>query len=278
MLNPYVPYPVTIEDITIENELKDLKTFKLVFDRPDDYKAFSYMPGQFAELSLFGIGEAPFGIASSPSEDGYVMFTIKKAGNVTRALHNMEKGAKIGIRGPLGNYYPWDNLEGKDILIVAGGFAFTTMRSSILYMLANRKKYGKITIVYGASRPGELLYKDLLASWKEEENVNVALTVDRTTDEDSWNEHVGVVPAIVKKIEPSSANCVTIVCGPPIMIKYTIPVLFELGFPKEDIILSLENRMKCGIGKCGRCNIGPKYVCADGPVFTFAEMEKLPQE
>lgn len=281
MKNPYVPYPVTLDEVIIENEntAKDLKTFKLVFDNEEDRKAFSYMPGQFAEVSVFGLGESPFGIASSPTEEDYIMFTVKKTGSVTEELHRFAPGEKLGVRGPLGNSFPWDRLEGKDVVIVSGGFAFTTLRSAITYMLdeKNRSKFGKITAVYGARTPSDLLYRKTLEQWQSRDDIDMILTVDREPEEE-WDGKVGLVPNVLKEAAPSSENALALVCGPPIMIRFTIPVLQELKFPKEDIILSLENRMKCGIGKCGRCNVGSKYVCVDGPVFTFAELEVLPPE
>ncbi len=273
--NPYIPYPVIIEDIITENDDRDLKTFKLAFDRKED--EFSYAPGQFAEVSIFGKGESPFGIASSPTEKGSLLFTVKRTGTVTEELHNSEKGRKIGVRGPLGNSFPWKRMEGKNIVIVSGGFAFTTLRSAITYMLDNREKFGKITAVYGARDPGELLYKELLKEWQEHSSIDLTLTVDREIESD-WSGKVGLVPNVLKEVGPAAENALALVCGPPIMIRFTTPVLLELGFEKEDIILSLENRMKCGIGKCGRCNIGSRYVCVDGPVFTYAELESLPPE
>ncbi len=279
MNNPYIPYPVTIDDIRIENESKDLKTFQLVFEKEEDRKAFSYLPGQFAEVSVLGMGESPFGIASSPTEEEYLLFTVKLTGSVTAELHNSEIGRKIGVRGPFGNSFPWDRLEGKDIVIVSGGFAFTTLRSAIIYMLdpKNRSKFGKITALYGARSPGELMYKEVLTEWQGNSDIDLTLTVDREPEE-PWDGEVGLVPNVLKEMGPSADNAIVLVCGPPIMIRFTIPALQELKFPKEDIILSLENRMKCGIGKCGRCNVGSKYVCVDGPVFSFAELEELPPE
>lgn len=279
MNNPYIPYPVTIDDITIENESKDLKSFKLVFEKEEDRKKFSYKPGQFAEVSVLGMGESPFGIASSPTEEDYIMFTVKLTGTVTKELHSSEIGRKIGVRGPMGNSFPWERMEGKDLVIVSGGFAFTTLRSAIVYMLdpKNRSKYGKITVVYGARSPGELMYKEVLKEWQSNPEIDLTLTVDREPEEE-WNGKVGLVPNILKEVAPSKDNALALVCGPPIMIRFTIPVLQELGFEKDDIILSLENRMKCGIGKCGRCNVGSKYVCVDGPVFTYSQLEKLPPE
>ncbi len=278
MRNPYLPFPVTIEDITIENDLRDIKTFRLVFDREEDRAAFSYMPGQFAELSMFGRGESPIGIASSPTEESHLLFSVKRMGVLTGELHASAPGRKMGVRGPLGHPFPWDRLEGKNVLIVGGGFAFTTLRSAITYMLApaNRARYGRLTVVYGAREPGELLYKKSIAAWEASPDIDFTAAIDRPKE--GWAGKVGLIPAVVKEIAPGADNSLALVCGPPIMIKFTIPVLLELGFAKEDIILSLENRMKCGIGKCGRCNVGPRYVCLHGPVFTYAELEKLPAE
>jgi NAD(P)H-flavin reductase len=281
MKNPYIPYPVTIDDVVIENTAKDLKTFKLVFDREEDRQAFNYIPGQFAEVSVFGTGESPFGIASSPTEEGYLLFTVKRVGSVTQELHNSEPGRKIGVRGPLGNTFPWERMQGKNILIVGGGFAFTTLRSSIIYMQHedHRKNLGDITVLYGAREPGELMYKDVLKEWQADSTLDLTLTVDRVPEGASWSEEVGLIPNVLKDtVAPSADNTIVLVCGPPIMIRFTIPVLTELGFTNDNIILSLENRMKCGIGKCGRCNVGSKYVCVDGPVFTYAQLEKLPAE
>ena len=277
--NPYLPYLATIRQITDENPARDLKTFQLVFDRDEDRQAFRYLPGQFAEVSVFGVGESPFGIASSPTEEGFLLFTVKRAGRVTTELHNSDIGRKVGVRGALGHPFPWEQMAGKDIVIVSGGFAFTTLRSAITYVLdsRNRSRFGKLTVVYGAREPGELLYKETLRAWQARSGIDVTLTVDRAPDAD-WKGRVGLVPNMLKEIAPDAENAFALVCGPPVMIRFTIPVLLELGFAKEQIMLSLENRMKCGIGKCGRCNIGHQYVCTDGPVFTYADLERLPQE
>ena len=278
MTNPYVPLPVTIESVAVENDLRDIKTYRLRFDREEDQASFRYLPGQFAELSLFGWGESPIGIASSPTEDGYLLFTVKRVGAVTSELHSSAPGRKMGVRGPLGHPFPWETLEGKNVLVVGGGFAFTTLRSAVTYMIdpQNRAKYGSITVVYGAREPGELLYKDTLAQWAADPSIDFTATIDRPKE--GWSGMVGMVPSVLKELAPSAEKAVALVCGPPIMLKFTIPVLLELGFEKRDIVLSLENRMKCGIGKCGRCNIGPRYVCLDGPVFSYADLETLPPE
>ena len=278
MSNPYIPMPAKIEDIIIENEARDIKTFKLTFVNKRDEKKFSYLPGQFAELSLIGFGECPIGIASSPTERGYLLFTVKRAGVVTLQLHRAEVGEIIGIRGPLGNTYPLQNMENSNILIVGGGFAFTTLRATIKYILAehNRQRFKDLTIIYGARNPGELIYKSELWEWEKRNDVKTYITVDKG-DKD-WTRREGFVPTVLKEIAPQADGTIALVCGPPVMIKFTVPVLSELGFSLGSIFLSLEMRMKCGIGKCGRCNIGHKYVCRDGPVFSLAELETLPQE
>lgn len=278
MLNPYIPMPVEVIKIVTEVDTKEIKTFRLTFINKEDEANFQYLPGQFAELSIFGKGESPIGIASSPTQQGYLEFTVQKAGVVTSALHDLEVGTVIGIRGPLGNSWPIDYLAGKNIVVVGGGFAFTTLRSLVNYMIheENRSRFGKITVIYGARTPGLLIYKDELAAWEARDDINLHVTVDK--GDENWKGKVGFVPTVCKEVAPSSENAVTVICGPPIMIRFTLPVFFDLGFSKENIITSLEMRMKCGIGKCGRCNVGNKYVCKDGPIFSLAELDKLTKE
>ncbi len=279
MENPYLPYPVRIEKITIETEDRNIKSFRVVFLNPEDEERFLYRPGQFAELSVAGTGECPIGIASSPTESGYLLFTVNKAGLVTTQLHNMQEGDVMGVRGPLGNYYPLDEMEGKNLVIIGGGFAFTTLRSTIVYLLTpeNRDRFEEISVVYGARDEGMLLYKDELAAWQERSDIEMHITVD-CSDDPFCKYHIGFVPGITEQKITSSENSVAIICGPPIMIKFTQPVLEKVGFPPEDIIMSLENRMKCGIGMCGRCNVGAEYVCKDGPILTLAKLNTLPKE
>ncbi|MFP3927715.1 MAG: FAD/NAD(P)-binding protein [Desulfobacteraceae bacterium] len=279
MENPYLPYPVRIDRIVTETEDRNLKTFDLVFLEAEDQKKFAYTPGQFAELSIAGQGEIPIGIASSPTEEGFIRFTVNKVGKVTSYLHSMKEGDIMGVRGPLGNWYPWEEMEGMNVVIIGGGFAFTTLRSSIVYMLQpdNRQKFKDITVVYGARSPGMLLYKEELMEWEKRDDLEMHITVDATDDPD-WKYNVGFVPQITEQKISSSDDAIAIVCGPPIMIRFTQPVLEKLGFPPERIILSLENRMKCGIGMCGRCNIGDQYVCKDGPVFSLAKLRQLPPD
>jgi len=280
MINPYLPYPIRIDDIIVESEDRSLKTFKFVFLDPKDEEKFAYEAGQFAEISIPGQGEIPIGLASSPVEKGFIAFTINRAGKVTSHLHNMKVGDILGVRGPLGKPYPWDTMKGKNLLFIGGGFAFTTLRSSVVYLLHpdNRDNYGTIDVVYGSRSPGMLLYLDELKEWEARDDINMHITVDGT-DDPNWKYNVGFVPPIAEEKAPKSeGDTYAIVCGPPIMIKFTLPVLEKLGYDHDHIILSLENRMKCGIGMCGRCGIGEQLVCKDGPVFTLAEVNNTPKE
>jgi len=278
MKNPYLPSLMRIDRSVVETEDRNIKTFSLSFLDTEDKERFKYVPGQFAELSVLGKGEAPFGMASSPTQEGVLEFTVNKVGVVTTELHNMEPGDIVGVRGPLGNGYPLQALEGKNLLIIGGGFGFSTLRALTNFMLDshNRDSFGDITVVYGARNPGLLLYKEEIREWGKRDDLELHVTVD-SADGD-WDGKVGLIPAITKEVAPTAKNTYALVCGPPVMIKFTLPVLRELGFLPEMTILSLEMKMKCGIGMCGRCNIGHKYVCKDGPVFTQAELEKLPPE
>jgi NAD(P)H-flavin reductase len=276
--NPYLPYPVRISEIITETEDKNLKTFKYVFINPEDEEKFDYKAGQFAELSIAGKGEIPIGIASSPVEKGFLKFTVNKVGLVSTHLHNMKVGDVMGIRGPLGNWYPWDTMEGKNVVIIGGGFAFTTLRSSIVYMLANRDRFKEIHVIYGARTPGMLLYVDELKEWEKRDDINMHITVD-ATDDPNWKYNKGFVPTITDQKAPhGNDDTYAIICGPPIMIKFTQPVLEKLDYAHDHIIMSLENRMKCGIGICGHCNIGRHFVCKDGPVFTLNQLNNMPRE
>jgi len=278
--NPYLPKTATIEKITIENDAKDLKTFRLVFSNIEDKESFKFECGQFAMLSVVGAGESPIGIASSPTDEEYLEFTMKRYPNgvVSSALHNMEEGDAIGVRGPYGNSFPLNEMEGKNIVIVGGGFAFTTLRATIRYLIREgiRSRFADITIVYGARSPGELLYKSELDEWEKRGDLRLFITVDK--GDPNWKGREGFVPTVLREAAPSSKDAYVLLCGPPIMLKFTLPVLLDLGFTNEKIFTSLERRMSCGVGKCGRCNIGSKYVCKDGPILSFEQIQSLPEK
>lgn len=278
MRNTYIPYPVRIKDTRVETEDKQLKSFLLEFMNDEDAEAYKYTPGQFAELSVSGYGEIPIGIASSPTEGKDLLFTVNKVGVVSSRLHNMKAGDVMGVRGPLGNSYPLQAAKGKNIVIVAGGFAVTTLRSTMIWLLdpAHRGDYGEITFIYGARTPGMLLYTEEWKSWQASGQANVHVTIDREAP--GWDGLVGFVPTVTGDVAPKPDNGIALICGPPIMIKFTQPVFDKMGWTPDQIVMSLENRMKCGIGICGRCNVGPEYVCKDGPVFTKAQLDKLPRE
>ncbi|MGN0803221.1 MAG: FAD/NAD(P)-binding protein [Candidatus Faecivicinus sp.] len=260
----------------IRTDTPDIKTFRV--EAIGGGKCFEHKPGQCAMLSIPGVGEAMFSITSSPTVKDYQEFSIKKCGCLTEWLHQMDVGQQITIRGPYGKPFPVDDaLLGKDLLFIAGGVGLAPLHSVINYVLDNRKNYGKVDIVYGSRSKEDLLdLQEIQSSWMDPKNdMNVHLTIDRA--QDNWDGHVAFVPTYVKELGFDPDKNV-LVCGPPIMIKFVLQALTELGFEKTQIYTTMELRMKCGVGKCGRCNIGDKYVCKDGPVFRFDELGELPSE
>jgi len=236
----------------------------------------SYRPGQFMELSVFGVGECPISITSTPTRPGGLEFAVREVGTVSHGLHNLEVGDYIGLRGPFGNGFPIEAMKGKDIFFIAGGIGLAPLRSLINYMLDRREEFGTIDIVYGARTPELLCFSREFATWQKASRTNLHLTVDVKAP--GWEGKVGLVPTLVKELGLSPGNRIAVACGPPIMIKFTLVNLSGMGYPDESIITTLELKMKCGVGKCGRCNIGPKYVCLDGPVFRLSELKELPSE
>ncbi|MDW7675570.1 MAG: FAD/NAD(P)-binding protein [Bacillota bacterium] len=269
-INPLVPVKGKI--IKIISETPDVKTFHVTTDKG---KPFTPMPGQLAMLSLLGVGEAMFSITSQG--ENHLEFSIKRCGMLTDALHEALVGQEVGIRGPYGNGFPIDQVKGKDVLFIAGGIGLAPVRSLINYCVANRGDFGKLEVVYGSRSPADLCFRDdLFENWPKVDNMSVNVTVDK--GDENWTGSVGFVPAFLEELNPDPQGKVTIVCGPPIMIKFVMQSLDKMKYQHKNIITTLEMRMKCGIGKCGRCNIGSCFICLDGPVFTMAELAKMPNE
>ena len=259
----------------IRTDTPDVKTFRVT--GIDGTKPFEHIPGQCAMLSIPGVGEALFSITSSPTEKDFLDFSIKKCGCVTTWLHQMEVGQQVTIRGPYGNGFPVDTeLAGKDLVFIAGGIGLAPLHSVINYCRHYRDRYGKIDIVYGSRSMADLVdFPEIIDEWCKEDGINVHLTIDNPQPE--WDGHVGFVPNYVKELNFDTSKTV-LMCGPPIMIKFTLAGLMELGFQKNQVYTTFELKMKCALGKCGRCNIGDKYVCKDGPVFRLDQMDELPDE
>ncbi len=259
----------------IRQDTPDIKTFRVV--GLDGKKLFEHMPGQCAMVSIPGVGEGMFSITSSPTNKEYMEFSIKKCGCLTTWLHSMEVGQEVCVRGPYGKAFPVDTaFKGRDLLFIAGGVGLAPLRSVINYVRDNREDYGHISIVYGSRSKDDLLdYQEIINEWTKTPDTDVYLTIDR--EQEGWDGHVGFVPTYVEELQfPTTMT--PVLCGPPIMIHFTFEGLKRLGFAEDQCYTTMELRMKCGIGKCGRCNIGDKFVCKDGPVFRFDELDELPPE
>jgi len=272
--NPYLPHVATILEVIPETP--NIKTFRVRLDDKSAMASFAFKPGQVGQLSVFGVGESTFVINSSPTRMEYLQFSVMRAGEVTSRLHGLSAGDKIGVRAPLGNWFPYEEMKGKNILFVGGGIGMAPLRTLLLFMLDNRRDYGDITLLYGARTPTDMAYRSELPGWLESPDMSTILTVD--TASDGWRHKVGLIPTVLKEIGPDPVNTVAVTCGPPIMIKFTLLALKELGFGDDQIITTLERRMKCGVGICGRCNIGTSYVCLDGPVYYNSRLKVLPNE
>lgn len=274
--NPYLPRPAILERVT--DEIEDVRTFHWRFEDPADEEAFrSFRPGQFAQVSLYGVGEFPASLPPSPTE-GETFFTVRRVGACTAALHAMRAGDRFGVRGPYGNGFPMDAYEGRDLVFVAGGIGLIPLRSCIRYAMARRERYGRILILLGARSPRELMYRADLDAWGRDAGVECHLTVDRATE--GWGGQVGVVGGLFgrEEVRLPVADTVAFVCGPPVMFRFVIRDLLARGFAGEAIVSTLERYMKCGVGKCGHCCIGVAYVCVDGPVFTYAQIQRLGED
>lgn len=264
----YLPQPAEIvrtEQLTAMEKLFEIKL--------KNGRDLGHMPGQFVEVSLLGIGEAPISISSSPTKTGSFELAVRAVGNVTKALHALDKGASIGIRGPFGKGFPIDDLRGKDLLFVAGGIGLVPLRSLINYALDNRKDFNRVIVLFGARSPAEQLFIQELALWRASSEMEYLETVDRANGD--WKGNVGVITTLFPKIAIDPQNTAAIIVGPPVMYRFAILEAQVKGIPYDQIVVSLERRMKCGVGKCGHCQIDDLYVCQDGPVFTYARIKDI---
>lgn len=265
----YLPLAARILDIKPQTALEKLFTIEL----PDNL-SLGHRPGQFVEVSVLGVGEAPISISSSPSRsNGSFEICVRKVGDVTSALHNLQKGDTVGVRGPFGRGFPVEKFRGKDVLFAPGGLGLAPLRSLINQVIDDRALFGRVIILYGARNPSELLFKEELETWAKREDVELHLTVDR--GDPSWTGNVGVITTLFRHISVNPRNTVAATCGPPVMYRFVLMELLGKGISEGNIYLSLERRMKCGVGKCGHCQINNVYACQSGPVFPYSEIKGL---
>ncbi|MGQ9674360.1 MAG: FAD/NAD(P)-binding protein [Chloroflexota bacterium] len=264
----YVPESATI--VKSEPMTQMERFFELRLDSGQD---LNHMPGQFVAISIPGIGEAPISISSSPDHKGAFQLVVRQAGRLTSALHKRPPGAKVGVRGPFGTHFPVEQMKGKDIVFITGGIGLVPVRSAIHYVLNRRQEYGNVSILFGTKSPPERLFVDELASWATRDDVNFLETVDK--GDDQWKGNVGVVTTLIHKANFDPSKTDFIVCGPPVMYRFVILELMAKGVPNDHIYVSLERRMKCGVGKCGHCQINGLYACQDGPVFRYSDVVEV---
>ncbi len=266
----YVP---ALAEIVKAQQLTELEKFfeiRLLEPRP-----FSFEPGQFILLSVLGVGEAPVTLASSPLRRDGLEICVRRVGSLTNALHRLQEGATIGLRGPYGKGFPMESIKGKDLLFVAGGIGIIPLRSLIYYVLERRKDFGQLTILYGAKTPKEFLFTEELKAWGQREDLRLQLTVDRP--DETWKGNVGVITRLIPPLDLRPRETYAVVVGPPVMYKYVIMEFYQKALPDSQILMSLERRMRCGVGKCGHCQINSVYVCQEGPVFSYQFLKRLPE-
>lgn len=269
--NPYRPWPARITSITELTDKEKLFEFRLIDD--DVREAFSFDAGQFVELSIFGVGEAPISISSAPSKQGFIELCVRNAGDVTGALHAKQCGDIVGLRGPFGKGFPFEHMKGHDVLLVAGGLGIAPLKSLINHIHDERHDFGKVTILYGSRNPSEVLFRRQFDMWKHREDFELVMTVD--SPDDTWDGEVGLVTRLFDRLEIDPGLTYGAICGPPVMYKYVIDEMRKKQMDMDRIYVSFERRMKCGIGKCGHCGVGHQYACIDGPVFSYWEAMNL---
>lgn len=269
--NPYRPWPARITSITDLTATEKLFEFRLIDERIRS--AFHQDPGQFVELSIFGVGEAPISISSAPSKQGFIELCVRRAGRFTEVLHTMQCGDVVGIRGPFGRGFPFEEMKGHDILLVAGGLGIAPLKSLINYIHDERHAFGKVTIIYGSKNPREVMFRHQFEMWKHRNDFDLHLTVDNY--EEGWDGEVGLVTKPFENLEVDADNTYGVLCGPPVMYRFVVEEMRKKGIPYDRIYMSFERHMKCGMGKCGHCQVGHQYVCIDGPVFNYWEAKNI---
>jgi len=269
--NPYQPQLARIVRVT--PQVQDNSLFTFLFEDSEQAGSFHYQPGQFVELSILGVGECPISISSAPTRRGYLELCVRRSGRVTNALYQLKENDLVGLRGPYGNGFPIASMRGSNLLLIAGGLGMAPIRSLLNYALDNRSEFLDIILMYGSREPAEVLFRNELESVRQRNDIQCLLTVDNPTDD--WGGSAGVVTGLFKEVKLNAAKTFAAVCGPPIVYKFVLEELLAQGFSKDRILMSLERKMKCGVGKCGHCSIGYKYTCIDGPIFTYWDAMNL---
>lgn len=272
----FLPHLVRIA--TARDETHDVRTLRLEFLEPDAAREFQWEAGQFGEFSVFGAGESVFTLANAPTRPGYIECTFRATGKVTAAIRALSPGQVLGFRGPYGNRFPVAEWRGRDLVFVGGGIGMAALRAPLQFVLDNRQEFGEIVVLNGARSVADLVYKDEMTEWQAGERVRVVRTVDPGGEAPDWDGEVGLIPHVFERLGLQPDGRVVVVCGPPVMLHFMFLALEKTGFAPEQVVTTLENKMKCGLGLCGRCNIGRVFVCRDGPVFTWAQVRALPRD
>lgn len=274
--NPYLPHLMRIGEA--HEETPDVRSLRLDFIDPTVASSLEWQVGQFGQFSIFGVGESVFTIANPPSRREHIECTFKEMGNVTSALRNLSVGQTVGFRGPYGNSFPVDEWRGKDIAFVGGGIGMAAVHAPLRFVLDHREDFGDVLVLNGARAVADLVYKEEMTEWEEVERIRVVRTVDPGGETAEWDGEVGLIPDVFERHQAEPDGRVVVICGPPIMLHFMLLTLEKLGFPPDQVVTTLENKMKCGVGHCGRCNVGRIFVCRDGPVFTAAQLASLPAD
>ena len=274
--NPFLPHLVRIA--AARDETPDVRTLRLTFLDPDTARAFRWEAGQFGEFSVFGAGESVFTLANAPTRPGYIECTFRAIGKATGAIRGLSVGQVLGFRGPYGNRFSAEQWRRRDLLFVGGGIGMAALRSPLQLVLDHRRDFGEVVVLNGARTVADLVYKDEMKEWQATDGVRVVRTVDPGGETPDWDGEVGLIPLVFERLDLKPDGRVVVVCGPPVMLHFMFRSLERMGYAPEQVVTTLENKMKCGLGLCGRCNIGRVLVCRDGPVFTWAEIGALPQD